>query len=286
MIPTKEQFLVALKQIEGFSPAPVILSNAMRLMRDPESDIDSIAALVGRDSALVADILRCANSSYYGSSGYRSIGEAVQKIGLRETIRILNLAVARIVSGKDLECYGIAGADYWSESLFNGILMQELARSTGRADPDEAYTVGLLRFIGRLGINQAIQNLQGGLFWDGNESLSVWETQNVGVTQAQAGAILMGNWKFSDKIVQAIGMQDLPSAANEGNWAADALYFATTILPQGVGTPYLPAIGPIVGRSIPRSEVTERFGFDPANLDAVLSATSQEFDNIRKNFGV
>ena len=67
MIPTKEQFLVALKQIEGFSPAPVILSNAMRLMRDPESDIDSIAALVGRDSALVADILRCANSSYYGS---------------------------------------------------------------------------------------------------------------------------------------------------------------------------------------------------------------------------
>ena len=100
--PSKEEFLVALGEIERFSPAPVILANAMKLLRDPQSDVESIAALVGSDPALAADIIKCANSAYYAGGSCHSIGEAVQKIGFKETIRLLNLAVARIASGRDL----------------------------------------------------------------------------------------------------------------------------------------------------------------------------------------
>lgn len=52
----------------------------MKLLRDPQSDIASIANLVGPDAALAADIIRCANSAYYGGGSGR-IGESAQRLG-------------------------------------------------------------------------------------------------------------------------------------------------------------------------------------------------------------
>ena len=204
MKPTKEQFFNAVTEIESFSPAPAILASAMRILNNPHSDIQSIAALVGRDSALTADIIRCANSAYYGGLISRSISEAVQKIGMSETLRLLNLAVARVVSSRDLGCYAIQGANYWAESLFNGLFMQALSKLTGEGDPDEAYTAGLLRYIGRLAIDHAIENLQGALFWDGKSPLAQWELDNVGLVQAQAGGMLLRKWRVSDSMVNQL----------------------------------------------------------------------------------
>ena len=285
MHPTKAQFLTALDEIQKFSPAPVILANALKLLRDPQSDVESIATLVGSDAALAADIIRCANSVFYAGGRCHGISEAVQKIGTFETIRLLNLAVARIASGRDLGSYGIRGADFWAESLFNGLFLQALAKLTGEADPDEAYTVGLLRFIGRLAINQAIENLHGGLFWVGSESISDWERDNVGVMQAQAGAILLGKWRFPEVMVQAISGQDAPAILPEKSWLAEALFFASTILPQGVGTPFSPALEssyPFMGLG---SDFMHQYGLDAARVEALLISTSEEFGKIRESFG-
>ncbi len=284
--PTKEQFLVALNEIEKFSPAPIILATALKLMRDPQSDIESIAALIGRDSALTADILRCANSPFYGLKTSSSISQAVQMIGLRETMRLLNFAVGRIVSGRDLDCYGIHGTDFWAESLFNGLFVQALARETNDGDPDEAYTAGLLRFIGRLAINQAVANLRGGLFWVGAESITEWELDNVGMVQAQAGAMLLTKWRFSPAIVQSIAAQDAPAVGEEGTWLAEALFFTSAMLPQGLGTPFLPAVGPTWWSTPPiGSDFMHQHDLTPVRVEAILQATSQAFDEIRQNFG-
>jgi HD-like signal output (HDOD) protein len=286
MKPTKEQFFVALQQIEKFSPAPVILANAMDLLRDPRSDIETIAALVGSDSALAADILRCANSAYYGVGTSTNIGDAVQRIGMRESIRLLNVAVARIASNRDLDCYGIHGVDYWAESLFNGLFMQAMARETGEDDPEEAYSVGLLRFIGRLAINQALDNSHSASLWDGSESITQWEIESVGMTQAQAGALLLGNWRFSQKVVQGIGMQYEPATLEQRNWLAEALFFSSTVLPQGIGRPFLPEVGPTWVVTPVGIEFMHRYGLNPDSVNGLLRTASESFDEIRRNFGV
>jgi HD-like signal output (HDOD) protein len=284
--PTKEQFLIALEEIEKFSPAPVILANALKLLRDPQSDVESIAALVGSDPALATDIIRCSNSAFYAGGSCTNIADAVQKIGSLETIRLLNLAVARIASGRDLGCYGIHGADFWAESLFNGLFLQALAKETGEADPDEAYTVGLLRFIGRLAINETIENLRGGLFWIGLESITQWEQDNVGVIQAQAGAMLLAKWRFPEEIVQAIARQDAPETLEEKNWMAEALFFASALLPQGIGTPFMPSVDNSLTILPVGSDFMHHYGLNPAAVEKLLLCTSAEFDRIRQTFGV
>src|SRR4051812_48858162 len=189
---TQSQFLAAITRIEKFSPAPRILSRALGLLRDMQSDLTTVAALVSSDPALAADIIRCSNSAFY-NSGFtvETVEQAVAKIGFRETVRLLNLAVARIAAGRELRGYGISADDFWAESLFSGLFLQALAEATGRADADEAYTVGLLRFIGRLAINHCVEPLGEDFFWVGNESIAQWEKDTVGFQQAQAGALLL-----------------------------------------------------------------------------------------------
>jgi HD-like signal output (HDOD) protein len=100
---TKEQFLATIAKTERLVPAPRTLSHAMRLLRSSDSDLSDISDLISRDTALVVDVLRCANSAYYGV-GWQvtSIGEAVQIIGFRETIRLLNLVAAHQTASRDL----------------------------------------------------------------------------------------------------------------------------------------------------------------------------------------
>lgn len=282
--PTKEQFREALTQIERFSAAPVMLANAQRTLRDPQASVERIAALVGGDAALAADIIRCANSAYYGGGRCHSIVEAVLKIGLRETIRLLNHAVARIVSERDLDHYGIQGEDFWAESLFNGLFLQALAQFTGQADPDVAYPVGLLRFIGRLAINQSIKNLRGGQFWVGAEPIAEWEMATVGLVQAQAGAELLRKWRFSDTIVTAIGGQDDPVTVANGSWLAEALYFSSALLPQGIGRPFFPG-GSLTWTSAPCSaKFMHRYGLTFERVETLLGQTGQAFEEISQRF--
>ncbi|MBI2815156.1 MAG: HDOD domain-containing protein [Opitutae bacterium] len=283
--PTKEQFFTALTEIENFSPAPVMLANAQKILRDPQASVDRIAALVGGDAALAADIIRCANSAYYGGGRCHSIAEAVLKIGLRETIRLLNCAVARIVSGRDLDHYGIDGADFWAESLFNGLFLQSLAQFTGQADPEVAYPVGLLRFIGRLAINQSIKNLRGGQYWVGAEPVAEWELATVGLVQADAAAMLLKKWRFSETIVAAIAGQDAPARLAPGNWLAEALHFSTALLPQGVGRPFQPTAS-LTWTSDPFSaEFMRRYGLTFGSVEALLGRTGESFEQISQWFG-
>jgi HD-like signal output (HDOD) protein len=282
----QEQFLIAIARIEKFSPAPLILAKAMKLLRDPQSDVDSIAALIGSDPSLTADIIRCANSAYYGASEpIQSIDQALQKIGFRETIHLLNLAVARIAAGRDLASYGISADDFWAESLFNGLFIRNLAAATGRADADEAYTVGLLRFIGRLAINQAIHDVGSGLFWASDKPIADWELESVGFVQAQAGAILLAKWQFPEEMIQAIAGQDAPAHLRENNWLAEALHFASLLLPQGLGVTFKSALANATPMAPSGDDFMQKCSLTQEEVEALIASTRQDYDHIRQHIG-
>ncbi|MFI5336894.1 MAG: HDOD domain-containing protein [Opitutales bacterium] len=241
-----QQIQAALNRIEKLSSAPPILARALSLMRSADTDITTIADLVRGDPALTADIIRISNSAYYGSGlPVSNVEHALQKIGFKEAMHLLTLAVSRIVTHQNLANYCITAEDFWKESLFHGLFMEELARATGAVEPAEAYTAGLLRYIGRLAINQAIQNLGGGLFWVGTEPLSQWEKETLGINHAEAGGLLLRRWKFTEELVTACEGQVSPAVLPAPSWMASALFFTASVLPQDFDQPFAPVLAPI-----------------------------------------
>lgn len=241
----KDRLLAALTQLEQLAPAPRTLGRVIQLLRQPDSGIHAIAELIRCDSGLAADVLRCANSAYYNRSiRVAAINDAVQVIGFQETVRIVSLVAVRQTTHRDLACYGIPAEDFWAESLFNGLFAEALARRVGSIDGGEAYTVGLLRFIGRLAINQVVENLGFGVFWDRTAPVSAWEQENTGYTQAQIGAQLLRKWDFPEHMALAMEAQEHTEAAPSGSAhpLIPALNFVAQVLPAGTGLAELPTI--------------------------------------------
>ncbi len=280
MKPVTQQIQAAINRIEKLSSAPPILSRALALMRDVDSDITTIAELVRGDPALTTDIIRISNSAYFRSGvEVSSVEHALQKIGLKEAMHLLTLAVSRIVTHQNLDNYCISADDFWKESLFHGLFMERLARATGAVDSTEAYTAGLLRFIGRLAINQAIQDIGGGLFWTGEVSLLRWELENIGFTQGEAGGILLRRWKFPAELVTACESQENPSALTPPSWLASALFFTATTLLRVVDQPFTPLLAPNLDTDFLHPNRLTAEG-----VQAVFADTCAAFEKTRANF--
>lgn len=284
-LPTKNQILEALAKTETLVPAPRTLGRALQLLRNPDSGLSDIVELINRDSALAADVLRCANSAFYGrNTRTAAVGEAVQVIGFHETIRLVSLVAIHSTTSRDLGSYGIAADEFWSESLFNGLFFDALAKHTNNVDSGEAYTAGLLRFIGRLALNQALQDLGGGLFWDGQQPLVQWERENVGLTQADVGANLLRRWQFPDPIVTAVESQDLPpeDAIEIPQALVQAMNLVARVLPAGAGVPVLDAKPLQLPPDLAEHPFALAYGFDTAALVAIHAEATQAYVAIRE----
>ena len=278
MTPNPNQFFDAVSKTERLSPAPRILGRAISLLKDPESNIDDIAVLINSDPALVADMIRGANSVMYGGTErVSSLERALQKIGFGESVRLLNLAVTRIFATRNLENYGMAADDFWAESLFSGLFLKGLATTTGAFEPDEAHTAGLLRFIGRLAIEQCLKDVGGGTRWDGMAQLETWEIAQTGFSNPQASAALLRNWKFPENLIQALQWQNQPASAPATNWLADALHFSSAVLPQGLGLSFAVLASNYEVQTLPETDFVRQHAMTVERITKLVDDCRREF---------
>jgi HD-like signal output (HDOD) protein len=272
------QFFDAVSKIERLSPAPRILGRAISLLKDPESNIDDIATLIKSDPALVTDMIRGANSVMYGGTErVSSLERALQKIGFSESIRLLNLAVTRIFASRNLESYGMAADDFWAESLFSGIFLRALATITSGVEPDEAHTAGLLRFIGRLAVEQCLKDLGSGAHWDGIKQLEDWELEQAGFSNAQASAALLRSWKFPENLIQALQWQNQPTSAPTPSWLANALDFSSAVLPQGLGLSFAVLASNYEVQTLPDTDFARQHDMTVERITKLVDTSRREF---------
>jgi HD-like signal output (HDOD) protein len=281
MKPTQEHYLEAIAKIAKFSPAPRVLGQAMTLLRAPDTGLSEISDLIKTDTALTTDVLRGANSAFYGlGERVSSLDRAVQKIGFKECIRLLNLSVAHTLAARRLSCYGMAAEDFWAESLFNGLFMETFARKTGAIDPDTAHTAGLLRYVGRLAINRCLEDLGESQQWDRLSWLPVWELEHIGFSQTFAAAKLLRAWQFSEEIVRAIEWQEDPANGEQSDDLLAALHFTAMVLPQAMGLSFAELPGVRSKMNVVETRFVVAYGLTADATIEVLEKTRLRFSEI------
>jgi HD-like signal output (HDOD) protein len=192
--------------------------------------LTELAGLIRRDSALTADLLALGNSALFGR-GERctDVFPAIQRLGLREVLRVLSLSLSKNLFGQGLSNYRLTAQQYWNASMLAALLMDTLARRY-RADPDEAYIVGILHAIGRVLINEVLRLEGWSTIWDGSFALEFWELQEVGFTYAVAGALLLRRWSFPEAIWRPIRGQLDPLLDVRPNTSAGLLRLGVLLL--------------------------------------------------------
>lgn len=210
-MPTPEQYEEALLKIQDLHPAPQVLAKATVLVQDPDVEVKDLADLIKTDAALAADIIRLSNNAFYGFEiASTNLLQAINRVGFRGVLKLINMSVSKSLIAKDLLSYGITANVQWSDSASVALLMESLANRTGE-NPHDAYTVGLLHAVGRVVIDRLICNSTKAV-WDASKPYPEWEQEQVGFSSPFAGSYLLTRWGFPKPICQAILRQSRDSA--------------------------------------------------------------------------
>ncbi len=225
-----DDFKRAIQTIDGLGATPAVLVKVAEMARDPDMDLATISAMLRNDGPLAADIIRISNSPYYAPATFHSnLTSAINFIGLREVIRVVNLSLSRQLFARDLSSYGISANDYWSASVAAALVMEAMAKLAG-LNPEDAYTIGILHAIGRVLINRVIEEQGFTVYWESRQPIAEWERDAVGFDYAQAGALLLEHWSFPAATCDVVRWQLNPDKVVEPLSLLGALQFTRRLL--------------------------------------------------------
>jgi HD-like signal output (HDOD) protein len=225
-----DDFKRAIQAINALGATPAVLLKVTNLAKNPNTDLATICALLRNDGPLAADIIRISNSPYYAPATVHSnLNSAINYIGLREVIRVVNLSLSRQLFARDLASYGVSADDYWSGSVAAALVMEALAKHTG-LNSEDAYTLGILHAIGRVLINRVIEEQGFTIYWDCHQPIAEWERSAVGFDYAQAGAMLLEHWNFPTSTCDVIRWQLDPKRIVEQASLLGSLQFTQRLL--------------------------------------------------------
>ena len=272
-----EEFRLAVQKVQRLYSTPQVLAKALKLLRDPDVDLSNVEELVRLDASLSADLLHLSNSALFSRGGtVADLQLAMQRLGLREVLRAIGLSLSKNVFGKGLANYGISASQYWSLSILAGLLMDALAQRRN-LDQSDAYLIGILHAIGRVLINEALQELGRSEHWDGVQPLEEFELEHVGFTKAEAGALLLIRWDFPEHSRQPIANQFGETTATSSGAFTGMLRLALLLVkPNGTLVPKetVPAI-------ISRQILTWSGFRDWEELQAMLASVEEAFSKVR-----
>lgn len=129
-------------------PMPKAAMEAMRLMREPDPEIEDVAACIQVDPAMTAQVLRHANSALYGARQYiDNVTRAAFYLGFKRLKSVL-MKVALLRLGSEVNSQAYIQRE-WRFSTHCAAITRTLATKTAQ-DPEIAYVAGLLHDVGRI----------------------------------------------------------------------------------------------------------------------------------------
>jgi HD-like signal output (HDOD) protein len=205
----REKLNAMMTVVDDLPTLPQIVFELERAIQDESSGASDVAFIMEEDVSLTANILKLANSAYYGTRGtIGSVQEAIARLGFAEVGRLVTtLSVVQLFSGEE-ETFDYQ--QFWKHSLMVGFaarLIAEMSAATNPFTDEEAYVAGLLHDSGVLLLNQYFQEeffaVEAALA-GGDKQRHVVELDLLGMDHGEAGAYLLEQWSLSENVTESV----------------------------------------------------------------------------------
>ncbi len=141
---------VLLDRIEDLPALSPIVTAALSTIERADSQVDEIAALISKDTALATRVLRVVNSAFYGlSQQVSTISHAVVLLGyeaVKSVVLSTSVVEMMIESSEAIHDLKIV----WERSLFSAVNARKLSHRIKGVDPEEVFMAALLMDVGML----------------------------------------------------------------------------------------------------------------------------------------
>lgn len=229
-----------IREADKLPPIPQAAQKALALIRTPEeASASKLARIIEMDQVLTTQVLRWANSAYYGMENrIATAQQAIVVLGL-EVIQELIMTYSfsdRLY--KALPGYELQRGDLWQHALGTAIGAKLISKHLHLKIDEDAYFAGLLCDIGKLVFEKLLRESGINRLEWGQQSFLELERANFGIDHATLGAEIGRRWQLPENLVTAIAHHHEPQAAKEHSALVATVHVADVsmmILGIGIG---------------------------------------------------
>ncbi len=233
---------------------PQTTARLLEQLEAPQVEAEQLLAIIEKDPALTANMLKLCNSAYYGRRReVGSVGEALLFLGSRTVVTLaFATSMGKVMRG-DLTAYGLERGDLWRHALATAFGAAGIVTACDRpALRDRAFTAGLVHDIGKLLLNRLLgKRLEWSPAPASTDSFAEIEREALGFDHAEAGGALAETWHFPPMLVAAIRHHHSPLAPAEHADLVAAVHAADRI----AGALGLVGVGPKAAAQVPLEQL-------------------------------
>lgn len=278
---SRASFQDIIERIHTVPSLPEVVMQVCRLVNDPHVSAAQVNAIMVKDPAMAAKMLRMVNSVYYGlKEPVNDLEKAILVLGFK-TVRSIALSVS-VLNAFQQQNANFNMKTFWAHSAVSAGLCRLLAAKTQACDPELAFIVGLLKDLGKLILVENAAEESRAIIAVAREfrlSFSAASRKVMDTDDAELCAWLMQSWNLDVDLVQTVRWQyDLDGAEGKS--------FARMVAMCQFGE-YLCGLKKIrVSGQCDEPQLDPRvwtlLGLDKTALVEVLTVVNDEVDNARQ----
>ena len=259
-------------KVSSFPSMPQAGVKLMSLLEKKDVAIDAVTRIMQYDPGLTANVLKLANSVYFGiPSKVGSLKHAITFLGLK---RFKEIVMAACVSDKmdcAVEGYNLPAGELWRHSIAVSSTAKALVKLKKDITTEDVFTPGLLHDMGKLILGTFVKEefdtikkiaAQGVPF-------EVAENMVLGTDHAEIGAQILSKWSFPREVIDAVRWHHNPERIKNSKLQTEIIYLSN-VLCQSCDDDDS-AVG---GSLIPSSVVLDRLGLNIDQYEAISNKVS------------
>jgi putative nucleotidyltransferase with HDIG domain len=264
--------------IRSFPSMPATGAKMLKMLEDPETSIDAIEDVLRRDPGLTGNVLKLANSAYFGiPSKVSSVRQAVLLLGSRKLIQLVVASCVSAVMDKPVPGYNLPPGDLWRHSIAVSIAAEALVKDKKNIDVEDIFTPALLHDIGKLILGHFVKDELEDIEKIAGRGVPyvVAENMVLGTDHAEVGAQVLTQWSFPRDVIEAVRWHHDPDFPEQAKVPVDIVYLSNLLCQVngkgGVDNGAVYDLSPTV---------IERLGIDISQFDAIASNVGQWVDEL------
>lgn len=220
------------KGIAKLASLPEVCVRVNEMVDDPRYSAADVGKVISRDTALTAQLLRIANSSFFNfPAKINTISRAVTVIGERE-LRYLVLALSAVRAFNQVPVELTNMASFWRHSVYCGVVSRLIAAKCHVLHGERLFVAGLLHDVGMLVILNRVPELERVALYrshTGIEPVYLAEREVLGCDHADVGAELLRQWNMPTVLTETVACHHEIEKAEDAKLDAAIVHLANVI---------------------------------------------------------
>ncbi|MBI5740123.1 MAG: HDOD domain-containing protein [Nitrospirae bacterium] len=213
--------------IEFLPPIPDIMKELNELLQKKDCDLRDISGVIEKDPSLSLNVLKIANSAFYGLPyEVSSMERAVALIGLQEVASLCMVCNITDILKPEPGVMTMDIKSFWEHSVATGVIAKIFCKEFNIRTQENLYLAGLIHDVGKIIIDRFSHIAYDGIIkatHDENIALIEAEKRIIGESHDRVGGWLIEKWELPKVFFEVAAHHHSLMDASDGNRRAVAI---------------------------------------------------------------